>query len=719
MYVYPRLEIGRLGLRCLAGIAFLVFQVQGGLAQEGTSGASMTYGLYGTPGLIDIPTAQAATDAELAATISSFGGSTRTTLTFQITPRLSGSFRYSRIEDWVISTGEDTFDRSFDLRYRLIDEGRLRPAISIGLQDMIGTGIYSSEYIVATKQVTPTFGLTGGIGWGRLGSYEGFRNPLRFLGNDFEERDVGTTGRGGQFESAKWFRGDAAFFGGVHWAPTDRLGLKLEYSSDSYASELTPGRNLFERKTPINVGLSYALTDNVNLQGYYLYGSELGASVTFTLNPKEPLIYGGAGQRPTPVVPRELGTRLDFGWTQQTDATTILRDNVRRLLDAEGMALEAIAIKSSSVTVLIRNNSYLAGSEAIGRTARILTRTMPASVENFHIVLVEDGIRTSAITIRRTDLEQLEFEPDNSWISYVRADISDAASVGLDATVSDDLYPRLQWRLGPYVSASYFDPDRPVRAIGGIELSADYDLAPGFAFSANLRKPLVGDQDGGRLTESALPRVRTDWPLYAAEGDPAITRLTTAFQTNLAADFYGRITAGYFESMYGGVSAEVLWKPVDSRLGIGLELNYARQRNFDQLFGFQDYDIITGHVSGYYEFGNSFHAQLDVGRYLAGDYGATITLDREFDNGWRLGAFATFTDVSFDDFGEGSFDKGLRVSLPLGHFVGTPSRRVYDATLRPLVRDGGARLSVQNRLYETVRRNHDSELRAGWGRFWR
>ena len=689
------------------------------LAESADQTAAYTYGVYGTPGLIDMPTAQSADDAEIAATIGHFAGTTRTTLSFQINPRLSGSFRYSRIDNWVIATGDNTYDRSFDLRYRLLDEGVNRPAIAIGLQDMIGTGIYSGEYIVATKQMTPSVALTGGIGWGRLGSYAGFDNPLLFLGDEFADRPSGFTGTGGQLEGAKWFRGDAALFGGVAWQATDRLTLKAEYSSDAYRPETAPGRDLFERASPLNFGLSYALTDYAAVQAHYLYGSELGAAVTVTTNPKKPSVYGGVGQRPTPVSPRAPGAASQQTWTSQAGAPDILRDNAQRLLASEGMTLEAMTIEPTGVTVLVRNNSYLARAEAVGRTARILSRVMPASVEDFTIIPVVGGIRTAAIRIKRTDLEQLEFEPDNARQSYARAEIEDAAASGTGAPILDDLYPRFQWRLGPYISTSYFDPDNPVRADIGLELSASYDVAPGLVFSGDLRKRIGGNVAGGPPSSSAIQPVRTDARSYAAEGDPAITRLTGAYQFNLAPAFFGRVTGGYLESMYGGVSTEVLWKPVKSRLGLGLELNYAKQRDFDQLFGFQDYDVVTGHVSGYYAFANNLHAQVDVGRYLAGDYGATFSLDREFANGWRVGAFATFTDVSFDDFGEGSFDKGLRFSVPMGHFAGTPTTRIYETTLRPLTRDGGARLNVEGRLYETVRKYHDDALSDTWGRFWR
>jgi hypothetical protein len=171
--------------------------------------------------------------------------------------------------------------------------------------------------------------------------------------------------------------------------------------------------------------------------------------------------------------------------------------------------------------------------------------------------------------------------------------------------------------------------------------------------------------------------------------------------------------------MYGGVSAELLWKPIDSRLGFGGELNFVRQRDFDQLFGFQDYDTTTGHVSAYYDLGNGFHTQLDVGRYLAGDWGATLSVDREFENGVRIGGFATLTDVSFDDFGEGSFDKGIRIEIPITWITGEPGRTSFRTTVRPVLRDGGARLNVPNRLYDTVRPWHSKELGDEWGRVFR
>ncbi len=695
--------------------AYMVQNATGAFAEPN----QLTYSTYGTPGLIDMPTAQSAPDAEFATTLSYFAGSTRGTLSFQMLPRLSGSFRYTKIEDWAPATGEATFDRSFDLRYRLADEGPIRPAVAIGLQDFIGTGIYSGEYIVATKHLIPQVAVTAGIGWGRLGSFDGFTNPLGALNEDFETRPTSTGDTGGQIESARWFRGDAALFGGVSWAANERLTFKAEYSSDDYTRERAAGRDLFERDSPWNFGVDYRLSDGVHLQSYFMHGTELGVAATFRTNPRFPNVAGGAGSAPLPVQVRSAASAAPLDWTTNAARQKSARDQTATFLAADGMELEALRLDARSATVAIRNTRYLARAEAIGRTARILTRTMPASVERFTIVPMENGIPLAAVTLQRTDLEELEFAPDGAWQSYARADISDASTQLDDTIYADGVYPRFRWSLSPYVEGSYFDPDDPIRLDFGIALNSEYDIAPGLILSGRVQQRLVGNRDEStRSDPSTLPRVRSDANIYA-KADTALKRLTLAQYFRPGPDLYGRVTAGYLETMYFGLSSELLWKPVRSRLALGVELNEVRQRDFDQRFGLQDYQVTIGHGTMYYDFGNGFHGQLSAGRYLAKDWGTTIALDRTFANGWRLGAYATFTDVSFDDFGEGSFDKGIRISVPLQHFLGWPSDRVADVTIQPILRDGGARLNVSDRLYDTVRSYHEPELQRGWGRFWR
>ena len=676
-----------------------------------TPGSALGQGLslYGTTGLVDMPTAETRPDGTLSLSFGAFAGTTRSTLSFQIAPWLSGSFRYSSIEG--VTGGGTLYDRSFDIEVRLLEETGTRPALTFGLRDFIGTGFYSAEYLVATKEIFPGVTVTGGLGWGRLGSSDSIGAPFGARG----EREVD---KGGEPELGNIFRGPVAPFGGIEWQATEDLSVKLEYSSDAYADEVAAGN--FTRRTPINVGADYRLSKRLAISGHVLHGDTLGVTGNLTLDPRDAPNDSGIEPAPPPVVTRPEGP-ASTGWTSQAGGAAILRDNVAKLFEPQGLRLHRLSVTADSAQVRFANLRYDAPAQALGRAARLLSRALPDSIDSLALVIVEDGVETVAVSFRRGDIERFVTAPDGSWQALARARITDPAALpAMDGLPGPGAEPRFEWRVRPDVVTSFFDPDNPVRADLDVLASAEYRLAPGFTISGAARKTVVGNLDTiTRESNSELPRVRSDFAEYLKQGDPGIDRLTADYLTNLGPGVYGRLSAGLLEQMYGGVSGEVLWKPVDSRLGLGVEMNYARQRDFDLQLGFQDYEVWTGHASAYYEFGNGFYGQVDAGRYLARDWGATFTLDREFDNGWKVGAFFTLTDVPFDTFGEGSFDKGLRLTIPLSWVTGEPSRSDFSTTIRPLTRDGGARLNVADRLYPTVREADAAQIAESWGRFWR
>ena len=698
--------------RLSLGMCGFVFSALSGQADPSNKNP---IGTFGTPGLIDMPIAAPNPDAQLTFATSQFGATTRNTISFQITPRLSGSYRYSILRN-LSGPGNDLFDRSFDLQYHLVDEGPTRPAIAIGLRDMLGTGVYASEYIVATKNIGPGLSVTGGLGWGRLGSRGGFTNPLSVFGGQLKNRPSITTTTGGTFNSDVWFRGDAAAFGGLNWQMNDRLSLSAEISSDAYSREVASG--IASQNSPLNLGLTYRVFPGIDLSAFYMHGSELGFQLTMGANPKKP--PHGATPRPAPPPIRVRHTRMDTGSAAPaTSHSSLLHTTLKADLLAQGIRLREIALGQEAVEIRVQNVENRSFAQAIGRSARVLTSAMPSSIENFTIIPVEKGMALGKVSLRRSDLEELEHAPDAAWQSWTRATTADplafeGAMHGLNQS------PKFSWAVEPYIDTELFDPDNPVRADLGLRAMASFSLGPDLIVSGAVRKKIAGNLGtSSRVSDSILPHVRSDNAIYNRNGDPALEYLTVEKFFRPAESIYGRMSAGYLEKMYGGFSTELLWKPIDRDFGIGLELNYARQRDFGQGFGFQSYGITTGHLSTYFEFGSGFHAQVDVGRYLAGDWGTTLSLDREFSNGWKIGAFATLTDVSFSDFGEGSFDKGIRITIPMDWLTGRPTRRTSVTTIRPLLRDGGARLNVRNRLYDIVRPAHDKSLRKEWGLFWR
>ncbi|MDB5661327.1 MAG: putative lipoprotein [Cypionkella sp.] len=671
----------------------------------------------GVTGLIDMPSGDQQSDGTLSFVKSQFGPIGRNTLTFQITPRLSGSFRYASVKDWYTKANPNDittyYDRSFDLRFQVTREGRYVPAITVGLQDIIGTGIFAGEYIAATKTFGDRVKVTAGLGWGRYGTYGS-------IGAPFGDRPKVDFGLGGKPRSGQWFRGDVAPFAGVEWQLNKQWSLKAEYSSDDYVEEATK-RSTFDRNSPFNFGVEYNLGNTVRLGLYSLYGSKIGFAAQFVLDPKKSPRGGSVGPGPLPVTTRAAAKSWDPNWVNDRGSQTAMRDQTQAILTRDGITIETIAISPSRVHLRIRNTTLDNAPQAIGRTARALAATMPASVQTFEIVPMAQGVPLSTVVIKRADLEALEFAPGQDVAMEQRTQFLPAAAALPPGSIrSDGLYPRFKWGIAPYASSSLFDPGKPVQIDLGLRLTATYDIAPGLILSTAITKKIVsGIEKGSFDSNTELRPVRSNADIYATEGDPAIQKLTLAWYAKPGPELYSRLTVGYLERMYGGVSAELLWQKTDKPYAIGAEINYVQQRDFNQLFGFQDYNVVTGHVSGYYSFAGGYHARLDMGRYLAGDYGATLALDREFANGIKVGAFATLTDVPFDTFGEGSFDKGLRVELPLSFLTGQATQKSGKLTIRPLLRDGGARLDVDGRLYETVRKYQKSDLDAAWGRFWR
>lgn len=698
-------------------------------AAPGTQGAAPTIAefprpslnFYGAPGLLDMPSGEAQPDGQINTDVSWFGGNGRYTLTFQGLPWISASFRYNSIANANIGGFSTYYDRGFDLRFRLMKETARRPAVTLGLQDFVGTGIYAAEYIAATKSfaLPPNrlgahgrLKVTGGLGWGRLGSYGS-------VGGFGDRPAYNPNSTGGQVAFDQWFRGPVAPFAGIEWLPNDKLGFKIEYSSDAYVTE-TQQSNVFERRSPINFGVEYQLNDAVRVGGYYLYGSEFGFNIQIQANPRQPATPVNISA-PEPVLvrqdPRVEPEAWTTDWAGNVEVPPALRDSLIDVLDPQGITVETFTISAHEAEVRYRNRRYWTEMNAVGRVARAMAQVLPPSVETFQIVPLATGMATNRITVRRSDLEVLEYDPNATEAMAALIGYSDPPPLSPDAAVNTALYPKFSYALQPYFEPSYFDPDLPIRLDVGAELRGIYLPAPGWTVTGSLRYRLAGNLDGARGSNSVLPRVRSEWAKYI-QNDFTMRDLFVSKQWRPGKRLYARVSGGYLEQMFAGISSEVLWKPVTSPLALGIEANYVTQRDFDNFFGLQDYSILTGHASAYYEFGPGLVGQIDAGRYLAGDYGATFGLDRVFDNGWSVGAFFTLTNVSAADFGEGSFDKGIRFSMPVNWVLGQPSRQTVGTTVKPITRDGGQRLNVPGRLYPQVRAAHRKALDDQSVRFW-
>jgi Exopolysaccharide biosynthesis protein YbjH len=200
---------------------------------------------------------------------------------------------------------------------------------------------------------------------------------------------------------------------------------------------------------------------------------------------------------------------------------------------------------------------------------------------------------------------------------------------------------------------------------------------------------------------SNMPRVRTYIREYVTSSNLTIPNLQLTHTGKLTENQFYSVYAGYLEMMFAGAGAEWLYRPLGSTVALGVDVNRVRQRDFNQDFNLRPYQVDTGHATLYWDTGLSdVLAKLSAGRYLAGDAGVTVDLSRVFQNGVRMGGFITKTNASAQQFGEGSFDKGIYVSIPFDAMMTRSNSSVGYVLWQPLIRDGGAKLEREVQLYD-------------------
>ena len=658
---------------------------------------------FGLPGIIDLPTARRFSDGELVVTQQLHKSLARTGISFQALPRLGLSFRYTGHGN----TGREAYgrtnhDRSFDAHLPLIDEGKYMPAISIGLRDFIGTGWYSSEYLVSTKSFRK-FEITGGLGFGRLAGRGAFSNPLNIFSSRFDRRDSNAVGRGGTLGTINWFQGDASSFYGVQYYPSDKITISAEYTPDLMSRE----SSYLTIKSPWNFGAWYRLNDYFSLSTQYLHGSQVSVTAHVSVNPGRPPLLGGKELAPVPM--RLRGKKVSPVYV--SDEATI-----RKVLAVDGFEIQNLDFNNDSVNVIVKNTKFRSTAQAVGRLSSTLQRFAADSVQFANISFQSNNLQTATYSVNLEKVTQEQFNP--STIKHNDPSIK--------ATYSNTENPkkidkRARWSVGPYFAHRLFNPDLPLSVETGVEIGVGFSLTNNLDISGAIRKSILTNlTDNKRRSNSVLPRVHSDWPLYDFAGQNGhIHELKISYHKNLGPGLFGRAHAGLLEPFFAGVGGEILYKPAKWPLGIGLDIHRVRKRDYHMRFSLRDYEVTIGHISLYYDAGGMFDVEINAGRYLAGDWGATTTISRKFGSGWEIGGYATLTDVPFDTFGEGSFDKAIYVSVPIDWIISSPSRSKRRLTLRPITRDGGAQLSSARKLYRYIENTQNAQFQRELGRLWR
>ena len=677
-----------------------------GFGLAGATVMAQSLNLYGQPGLIDMPSGEARSDGEIGFTYGRFEGTSRTSVDFQIGTRVGATLRYSAINSFGAG-GESRDDEQIDFRLLLVKETDTLPAVTLGIRDFLGNGTYSSEYLAATKEVIPGLRVTGGLGWGRLAGEAAFDNPFGGT-RSREASDIFDVNDGNFFRGA-----DLGVFGGVAYTPEgSSWTFKAEYSSDAYTAEGAGGD--FAPESPWNFGIERRLGAGVDL-GVYAMGAEAAAlRLSFSADPRVARVPQDFAGAPGPFIRRPEGGKRGTKWMQNDALKGQILGALIPAFEAEGMRLEAISFEGNAAEVRVTNLAHSRPSKAVGRAARLMSSGLPPSVEEMRITVLENGLPAATVVVPRSQMERLIYTHEAAPESWQHFAIRSPGAFVPDWEREET--DRFDWAIVPRVPFSVFGGgfDFDVR----LGLEATYRVAPGLSFSGEVSQSLLGRLDGSVSPGTSLPAVRSNYAQYQKD-TPVLERMTGDWTGALAPGVYGRVSAGYLERMYGGVSGELLYKDTASPLAYGLEMNWAKQRDPDDAFGFADHDAVTGFASLYWDTGwNGMHTQVDAGRYLAGDWGATVTVSRRFENGWEVAGYVTATDGDTAGLPSGDFDHGVRLTVPLQWTWPAPTRRKITVPFRTLGRDAGARLDLEDRLYPMLRDVDRQRLHETWSAFW-
>ncbi len=657
---------------------------------------------FGVGGILDIPTARMPKEGEFTASYSRKDIADIYAIGYQPFPRLEMAFRYTIIDPREqFDVGFDNRDRSFEIKFKILEETRYLPQVSVGTRDLLGTGQWGGEYLVASKKFSNTFDVSAGLGWGQLSERAIASNPLTKISSAFAYRNT-EFGLGGKVSYKSFFRGpNIGLFGGARYhIPSLNLDLLAAYTSDSY--------NVFKRQgyftdvvAPLSYGIEWEAIPDVRLSVSWQQGSQLAFHLSFALDTAQ-------------IAPRKSPNSFGAGSTSYARVSKLDAKEgwwPRIVSDAES---SGVLIKSGRETVdgklvlQYSNMTYQVEADAVRRVLTLTDLYAPAQVKDVTLTGDALGMSSHSIHYQRADAQKPEL-----YRSLDTIEITSPEAMAPPNFRTIYRYPNGKTSVGINARAYIFDPDDPLLYQIALKLRGDADFGGGWTATGAWNQSLKSQfQRIGRDSGSALEAVRTRAPDYLKQGASGIDDLVLIKRGKVARDIYYQLYGGILEEMFSGAGGEILWRPFASRLAVGANINSVQQREYKKMFGLRDYKTITGHASIYWAtpfYG--FDAAVHMGRYLARDVGATFEVQKRFANGWSVGVFATKTNVSAADFGEGSFDKGLIFKIPFDLYSPKNVKGSYRTIIRSINRDGGRMLDEwPNSLWEKLRETHSDRL---------
>jgi len=623
---------------------------------------SFTYNSFnnhGVIGLINMPSARFYDEAAYGFTIYDGTPDQKITMTSFPYDWMEASFFYTNIQgksycglDYDPVCDQDYKDKGFNFKFRIKEEGIL-PAIAIGINDLAGTGFYSSEYIVGSYGIN-NVDFHFGLSWGALnGSKQSFKNPLGSISDQFYKRPKGFEQNGGQFEPSRYFSGETASpFFGISYAINKKVLIKFETDNT-----LTPGQVGYENsKSDYSLGIDFAVNNNFSIGIANERNNYLSFRFVYKNNPNQSI------------------KKYQYKKSEKIKP----QDNKYKKFVKN--------IENNGIGV----NKILESSESIGLE---LTQFSHSNLDIIEEIIKSASIDSGIDKNIKTDLRIAELQA----LSNFDEDFVKRSELIYERNKSSSFSSSNKFVLRPYLASR----EEFFKGALLLENNSELIIKDNFFFSSNIKYSLADNFDDLTIppVNTYPAQVRSDVKDYLLNIDEGIIIGRAQFDYHITPrkNHHLMFTAGILEEMFTGGGFEYLYFKNNSNFAIGFELFDVQKRDYDFKFDLLDYRNITHSLNFYYRQYEiiPFDMKITYGEYLAGDEGATFEISRSYLNGVKFGVFASFTDVSSEQFGEGTFDKGIFFNIPL-------AGNLISYTWKPLTKDPGAKLNRKHTLYDLL-----------------
>jgi hypothetical protein len=618
------------------------------------------YNNHGIVGIINMPTARFYNEAVHGVTIYNSDAVQKMTLTSNPYDWLEASFFYMNLPKERICRAwngeaicEGFKDKGFNLKLRLKEEG-IFPALAIGLMDFAGTGKYQSEYIVSSYGINK-IDMHFGLGWGALsGASSQVKNPFTYINDSFKERPEVYADAGGALSPGTYFSGlKAAPFYGISYSLNSKTLLKIEM--DTILEGQQGIKFLPNRKSDYSFGVDYSINSNFTLGLAFERGNYSSLKFVYKNNPKKSI------------------KKYEYK-KAEINADDNKYDKLVKNLEENGIGVNRITETASSLGLELTQFIH----------------------PNFN--LVEDIITQASIDagIKKNIKKDLKIA-DLTAISEIDDVFQNSAKTIYERDTTRKLNTSSKIQFRPFIASR----EEFFKGALLAENNTEFIVRENLFFNANLKYSLWNNFDDLVFppVDTFPAQVRSDVKQYLKNMDDGVLIGRAQFDYHLTPKINHHLmfTGGILEDMFSGYGAEYLFFEPNTNYSFGVELFKVKKRDYQWGFGHLEYENTTFTANFYYRnYGTiPFDMKVSAGEYLAGDVGSTIEFSRTFQSGVKFGAFATFTDVSTQEFGEGSFDKGIFFKIPIyGNLI--------DYTWRPLTKDPGATLIRKNTLHDLL-----------------